>query len=141
MQGGTMKPILRSAGLFGVVIGIAGSILDFYSGYRTLGQSTPAASDMAMGNSAPGLAWGIGIIGLGFVLLVTSFASMLPTWANNMKGFGALMVVYGFVMLLIGVSMYLGLILMSGAFSPALGMLAVGVLMAANGVFMTRSHM
>lgn len=130
------------AGLFGIAIGIVGAILDFYSGYQINAQSMSTASDMATGSVSPGLAWGVGIIALGVVLLVTSVGSAVLPNAVKMKDLGALMIVYGLTMLFIGASMYSGLApMMNGALFPAIGMLVVGALMIANGAFMRRSKM
>jgi len=124
----------------GVLLGFAGALLDFYSGYLILVQAQMVnGMGMVEGYTSTGLTWGIGLAFLGVVLFVSSVALVLPSRMNRMGDFGALMVVYGFAMLFIGSSMYLGLTsMMSGVFSPALAMLAVGVLMIANGTLMRR---
>jgi hypothetical protein len=124
----------------GVLLGFAGALLDFYSGYLILAQSQMVnGMGMVEGYTSTGLAWGIGVILLGVVLAVTSIALTLPSQMNRMDDFGTLMVVYGLAMLFIGGSMYLGLTsMMTGVFSPGLAMLAVGVLMIANGALMRR---
>jgi hypothetical protein len=126
----------------GVLLSFAGAVLDFYSGYAILAQSN-MINDMGIftGYTSTGLAWGIGVVSLGVVLAVTSLAFMLPSRMKRMGDFGVLMIVYGFAMLFIGSSMYLGLTAtMNGAFFPASAMLALGILMIANGALMRSSQ-
>lgn len=126
---------------FGIVIGFAGALLDFYSGYLLLAQSsgTGEMGAMTVSNWAA-LIWGVGIIALGIVLAVTSAALVFGSGPNRMKDFGALMVVYGLVMLFIGGSMLLGFTSMNGGvFLPGAAMLMVGVMMIANGALMRQT--
>lgn len=119
-----------------MVLGLIGAALDFYAGFLLFSQSMSPSNDMAMNDSAA-LAWGGGITAIGVVLAVTSVASLASGRSRNMKDLGALMLVYGSVMLFIGASMYLGLTSMTaGALLPALGMLVVGALMVLNGAAM-----
>ncbi|HMD78947.1 MAG TPA: hypothetical protein VKF39_03070 [Nitrososphaerales archaeon] len=130
--------IRHATWVVGVLLGFAGAVLDFYAGYLILAQSN-MINDMGIftGYTSTGLAWGIGVVSLGVVLAVTSLASMLPSRMNRMGDFGVLMIVYGFAMLFIGGSMYLGLTaMMTGAVFPASAMLALGILMIANGALM-----
>jgi len=130
--------IRHATWVVGVLLGFAGAVLDFYAGYLILAQSN-MINDMGIftGYTSTGLAWGIGVVSLGVVLAVTSLASMLPSRMNRMGDFGVLMIVYGFAMLFIGGSMYLGLTaIMTGAIFPASAMLALGILMIANGALM-----
>ena len=140
MQSGSMG----SVGAFGAILGFAGALLDFYSGYLLLAGSNMRTTEMGMvtQGGGPGVAWGIGISALGIVLAATAVASILRLGAGRMADFGALMVVYGIVMLFIGASMYAGVTSMTqGAPFPALGMLVVGALMVANGAAMRRPRM
>ena len=115
---------------FGVVLGLAGATLDFYSGYQLTTQS---------GMMGSGQSWGVGLFLLGVVLAVTALVSLSPG-SLRMKDLGALMVVYGVVMLFIGALMYLGYTAtMEGATFSGVGMLAVGLLMVVNGALMSRS--
>jgi hypothetical protein len=127
----------------GVVLGFAGALLDFYSGYLILTQSPVVAGEMGMvtSSSAASVIWGVGILALGAVLAITTFANGLRVSAVRMKDFGSLMVVYGFVMFFIGLSMYTGITSMTGGvFLPAYAMFVVGALMLANGVLMRQSY-
>ncbi|HZW84855.1 MAG TPA: hypothetical protein VFE91_03000 [Nitrososphaerales archaeon] len=124
--------------VLGVVLGLAGALLDFYSGYLILTQSGMGGM---LGGTVTGLAWGVGISVLGVMLLVTAVASTMPVGRQRMKAFGGMMLLYGFVMLLIGASMYSGVTpMMTGATTSGVGMLAVGALMIANGAMMSRSR-
>ena len=124
--------------LFGVFLGFVGALLDFYSGYLILTQSTVGG---VIGGNATSLAWGVGVFVLGVVLLVTAVASTRPVGKQRMQTFGGMMALYGVVMLLIGASMYSGVTpMMTGATLSGMGMLAVGALMLANGAAMSRSR-
>lgn len=115
----------------GFVLGLAGAVLDFYSGYQLTTQP---------GMMGAAQVWGIGVLLLGTVLAVTTLAS-LPGGSRRMKDFGGLMVVFGFAMLFIGVAMYLGYTSMMQAAVPSgVGMMVVGALMVANGTLMSRSR-
>lgn len=129
--------------LAGVVLGLAGAALDFYSGYQVVVQSSvPSAMGMAESYSSSGLAWGIGLAALGVVLVVTSLAALSPGARQRMGAFGKLMVVYGVAMLVVAASMYTGMApMMQGASASALAMLMVGLLMLGNGLQMAGSHM
>jgi hypothetical protein len=132
---------LSAVGLLGVLLAIAGALLDFYSGYQILRQSAMTTNGMGdIVTPAPSvLAWGAGITALGVVLLVTAFAMGTSIRMRRMKASGALMASYGIVMLFIGVSMYWGLtpMMQETALSGA-GMLVVGALMIFNGALMWR---
>ena len=80
------------------------------------------------------------VAALGVVLAATAPAAVLRFSAGRMADFGALMVVYGLVMLFIGGAMYAGLTSMTQVtLFPSSGMFVVGVLMVANGALMRRS--
>ena len=116
----------------GPLLGIAGSLLDFYSGYQLLGQG---------GMAGPSRAWGIGILLLGSALALTTIAVYPRTKSRHMSDFGFLMVAYGAVMLFIGFMMYSGEVsMMQGGVASGLGMILVGALMLANGGWMMRSQ-
>lgn len=134
--------IRRATWVVGVLLGFAGAVLDFYSGYVILAQSW-MVNDMGIftGYTSTGLAWGIGVVSLGVVLAITSMAVMFYGRMNRMGDFGVLMIVYGLAMLFIGGSMYLGIAaMMNGAFFPAFAMLALGILMITNGALMRFSQ-
>ena len=131
-EGGTRQAKAGSTFIVGVFLGFAGAALDFYSGYQLLAQ--PGMAGVAQ-------SWGVGILLLGVALAVTTLAS-LPDGFHRMKDVGGLMVVYGAAMLFVGASMYLGYTsMMQAAVPSAAGMLALGVLMVANGALMLRSPM
>jgi len=133
--------VRRNSHALGVILGFAGALLDFYSGYLLLTNTGMGASGMGTGTlDSTGLVWGTGIVALGVVLAVTAAAS-LSSMQARMKDLGALMVVYGLVMLFVGGSMAAGLTSMvQGAIIPALGMLGIGMLMIANGAMMFRAR-
>ena len=128
--------------LFGIILGLAGALLDFYSGYTLLAVPAMGVNEMGVTQGTPGVVWGFGVVALGVVLLVTTLASIASRGARRMGDFGALMTVYGAVMLFVGSFMLLGFTqMMTGAAPTGAGMIAVGVLMGANGVLMRRSPM
>ena len=132
MQGNEASPQRPgSAALFGLLLGFAGALLDFYSGYLLLAQQ---------GMSSAPEVWGAGILCLGAVLAVTALASVYPPWMGMMAEFGSLMIVYGLVMLFIGGSMLSGFIsMMQGGTLSGIGMIVVGAFMLANGGWMRRA--
>ncbi|HEV2137802.1 MAG TPA: hypothetical protein VGR53_03090 [Nitrososphaerales archaeon] len=142
MQTGIEPRSLSGVGLFGVFLAVAGSILDFYSGYQILAQST--TNDMGvvvMQYTSSGLAWGVGIIILGAALVITAPAVVSSFGMRRMRTFGTLMVAYGIIMLFVGISMYRGVTpMMQGITFSGLGMLVVGPLMVFNGAIMWRSR-
>ena len=139
MQGNVKHEGRRTQGMVGPILGLAGALLDFYSGYLLLVQSTMGM--MAQSNNS-GLVWGIGITAFGVVLVATIIGTGLTRGARKMAYFGALMVVYGVVMLFIGTAMYVGITSMSrGTTFPAFGMFLIGVLMVMNGAMMRRPPM
>jgi hypothetical protein len=129
---------LGSVGLLGVFLGLAGALLDFYSGFQILSQPV-IPGGMGMLQNGYTLAWGVGILALGAVLLVTAAASATSSGMHQMKTFGAIMALYGILMLFVGVSMYSGASpMIAGTAFSGLGMLAVGGLMVVNGAVMSR---
>ena len=135
---------LKGLGLIGSIIGFAGTLLDFYSGYMILTGSGMMTNGMGMASQRnnAGLVWGIGILLLGVVLAVTALAIVPGRGAPPMKDVGALMVVYGIVMLFIGGSMILKFAPMAqGMFLPGSAMVIVGVLMVVNGSVMRQTRM
>jgi hypothetical protein len=140
MQIGVKSSNLGVLGIVGVFLAVAGALLDFYSGYLILAQSAMTTNDIGMviPQYAPSaLGWGAGILVLGVVLLVTALAIVTSFGMGRMKTLGALMALYGILMLFIGVSMYWGVTpMMQRAALPGLGMLVVGALMVFNGAVM-----
>jgi hypothetical protein len=144
MQGGPRSGSSRGLTAFGLILGLAGALLDFYMGYSLVSQSGMPAYTMGASSQAygPGLVWGVGLIGLGVVLIVTAAATVFPGVALRMSDFGALMIVYGVVMLFVGAVMLLGVTpMMQGSLSSGAEMLVVGTLMLANGGLMRRPSM
>jgi hypothetical protein len=142
MQTGIEPRSLSSIGLIGVFLAVVGSILDFYSGYQILAQSSTNDMGMVvMQYTSSGLVWGIGIIILGVVLVITAPAVVSSFGMHRMNTFGTLMMAYGIIMLVIGISMYRGVTpMMQGFTISGLGMLVVGPLMVFNGAIMWRSR-
>jgi len=122
-----------------LVLGITGSVLDFYSGYQ-ISHSDMMLPGMGMTHAEynpTSLAWGIGILVLGSAVLATTILGATSFGRQRMRLFGSLMVSYGVLMLLVGVSMYAGMTpIMQGASLSGLAMLVVGVLMTLSGGLM-----
>jgi hypothetical protein len=142
MQTGIEPRNLSGVGVLGVFLALAGSALDFYSGYQILAQSSTGEMGMlAMQYTGSALAWGVGIILLGVALVITAPAVASSFGMRRMRTFGTLMVGYGIIMLFIGISMYGGITpMMQGITISGLGMLVVGPLMVFNGAVMSRSR-
>lgn len=147
-HGGHGGVVIHSASaLFGLVLGIVGASLDFYSGYQLIAGSAqssalPSSVGMpAVQYVAAGLPWGAGIAILGVMVAFSSVASVSMFGAAHMRTFGVLMVVYGLLMVLVGFAMG-GLASAMGTESlSGFGMLLVGGLMAINGFMMLRETM
>jgi hypothetical protein len=125
----------------GFALGVVGAILDFYSGYLVLGQSSTNDMGMVVVQSSSALAWGVGLFILGALLAITAFASVTSLGVRIGKSFGALMAVYGIIMLAIGGFMYSGFAaMMGGALVPSLGMISIGALMVLEGLVMRKAR-
>jgi hypothetical protein len=129
----------------GFVLGIAGAVLDFYSGSTFLSLSMSTTTMMGVTTTHYNTVaqdWGIFLLGLGGVLAITSTLNLTTFGMKQMRLFGALMMGYGVVMLVVGVLMYSGVTpVMAQQFTTlisGLGMFGVGALMVVNGVFMAR---
>lgn len=84
--------------------------------------------------------WSIGLFSLGALILATTFLGASSYGKGRMRNFGALMAIYGIIMLLIGTVMYSGMTpMMEGSLYSSLGMFIVGVLMIANGTMMAKT--
>jgi hypothetical protein len=129
-------PVARA---LGGVLGFVGALLDFYSGSLLLAGTSEMGTVTQSGGGIDAV-WGVGMTALGVVLIVTALAEILPYGAQRMGDFGALMGLYGIVMLFVGSMMYAGLTSMQGTL-PGLGMLVVGALMVVNGAAMRRTRM
>jgi hypothetical protein len=126
---------LTNAILVGLVLAILGAALDFYSSYQIM--SYPTAGMME--SSQPATAWEVGLASLGVLLVITAVVGISPLRAGRMALFGALMTIYGVLMLFLGAAMDSGISpAMQTATVAGLGMLAVGVLMVVNGLMMLR---
>lgn len=136
---------MRASVAIGVVLGVTGAMLDFVSGYLILTHSMTSINEMGTimtSYSYAGAAWSVCLIGLGTLLLVTSIVSISGTGLTRMALFGALMVVYGIVMVFMGGAMYLRLTpMMDGYLLSSIGMFIVGALMIINGGIMRRRMM
>ena len=131
--------------MLGAALGLVGASIDFISGYLILATSMVTTNSMGVSMttySSGEVAWGIGLVALGAVLVFSALATVSSIGMNRMGLFGALMMVYGVAMLFIGTAMYTGLsLMMSGSAISGLAMFVVGALMIINGVFMRRSRM
>ena len=130
--------------LFGFVLGLVGASLDLYSGYQLM--SGPAQNSMPIPNAGmltvqyvgSGFPLGVGIATLGVLVFASAVASISAFGASHMKAFGALMIVYGLLMLLTGSSMGGMASAMGSESLLGFGMLLVGGLMTINGFMMLR---
>lgn len=136
---------MRVTSAFGFILGLAGAFLDLLSGYLILSNSMMPANDMNImipTYSSTGLAWSIGLFALGALLLVSVLVSSTNTGMSHMGLVGGLMILYGFVMMLIGGAMLFRVTpMMSDYLSSSTGMFVVGALMIVNGSFMRRNEM
>ncbi|MHB2036916.1 MAG: hypothetical protein ACYCPW_09290 [Nitrososphaerales archaeon] len=129
--------------LSGFILGFAGAILDFSSGYLIFVQSMVTTNTMGVSMTeynSFAVVLGIGLFVLGGLLIITAIASVSSFGNMRMRIFGLMMTVYGVVMLLIGELMYSRIApMMAGSFLSSAGMFAVGFLMILNGVLMVRN--
>lgn len=144
-----MKSELRisRSTLAGLVLTLVGAVLDFYSGYVFLTLTTTTVERMGVAVSdynSSALTWGIALSVLGGVLLITAVASMIFSSTVKIRMgafFGFVMMGYGAIMLLVGGAMYFGATpMMEGSGLSSFGMFVVGLLMAVNGLVMTRKQ-
>jgi hypothetical protein len=132
----------------GLILGLVGALLDFTTGYFILERGVMRITTMnGMGQTmteynSSVLAWGIGVLVLGAMVLITALASLSSLGMRRMNLFGALMIVYGMAMLFVGGAMLTGLapMTMTEGYTllSSLGMLVVGALMLLNGFMMNR---
>jgi hypothetical protein len=129
----------------GFVLGVAGAVLDFYSGSTFLSLSMSTTTMMGVTTTHYNTIaqdWGIFLLGLGGVLAITAVLNATSLGMKQMKLFGGLMMSYGVVMLVVGALMYSGVTpVMAQQFTTLIsgfGMFGMGVLMVVNGVFMAR---
>lgn len=127
---------MRNLAILGLVLSLAGAVLDLASGTAMLRGSVmgTAASDRAV------LAWAVVLYSLAALLVVSGILGASSAGMRRMRMVGALMLIYGFVMVAIGALMYGGYAPMMGdQLLSSSGMLAVGCLMVVNGALMARS--
>jgi len=86
--------------------------------------------------------WGIFLLALGGVLVITAALNVTSLGRKHMGLFGALMMGYGVIMFIVGALMYSGgTPVMTQQFTTmisSLGMFGAGALMVASGVLMSR---
>ena len=130
--------------LVGLVLGLVGALLDFYSAYQALSYQSGTAPGSVMPmvqNPPPEIVWGVAMAALGAAVLVTALAGVSRLGVGHMSAFGSLMAAYGALMLIIGAAMILGATpMVQSASFAGLAMLAVGTLMTINGVLMFQSN-
>lgn len=129
--------------IFGLVIGIAGALLDFYSGSYFLSRSITQTTMMGVATtrySEIAEIWGIFALSLGLIVLITSLLNATPFSMGKMSIFGGLMIAYGIAMIVLGALMYSGVTPMmqeqTVTLASSLGMFVVGALMLLNGSLM-----
>ena len=132
---------LRS--LVGLVLSLAGAVLDFLSGYLILGnQSMTTTNDMGMAvtqHNAGALPWGLALLVLGALLVATGVLGASSLGLRRMTMFGGAMAIYGMIMLGVGYLMYSGMApLMQGSMASSLAMFLIGAAMIANGALMAQ---
>jgi hypothetical protein len=130
--------------LFGFFLGLVGASIDMYSAYQFMHgpspnlMSTPVAGMLTLQFIGPEFLLGVGVAALGISVLASAAASISAFGAAHMRAFGGLMIVYGLLMVLTGLSMG-GMASATGLASfLGFGMLLVGGLMAINGFMMLR---
>jgi hypothetical protein len=118
----------------GFILSMLGGLLDFASGSLLLINRMGGY----LGLSSVG--WGLGLFVLGGMVVLTGVESVTMAGMRFKNIISALMIVYGLAMLFVGWAMSSGTsLLMGGASLNGYAMVAVGVLMIANGALMTRS--
>jgi hypothetical protein len=132
----------------GLVLGIIGAILDFYSGSAFLSMSMSTTTMMGVTTThynGSAQYWGIFLLFLGIALLLTAGISITSYGLRQMALFGMLMMGFGVVMFAVGALMYSGITPMmpqqSTTLVSSLGMFGVGALMLVNGSFMAMRRM
>lgn len=123
----------------GLLVGIAGSFLDYYSGYQISqsGMMLPGMGITQVEYNTTSLSWGIGIMALGTAVFITALLGATSLGRERMKLFGSLMATYGVLMLFVGISMYEGVTpMMQGSSLLGSAMVVVGVLMTLGGGLM-----
>jgi hypothetical protein len=135
----------KSLLISGFALGIAGAVLDFYSGSTFLSLSMSTTTMMGATTThynAAAQDWGISLLALGGVLVITAALNVTSLRMKHMGLFGALMIGYGLIMFIVGTLMYSGVTpAMTQQFTTlisSLGMFAVGALMIGNGALMSR---
>jgi hypothetical protein len=106
-----------------------------------MGGQTMVSNSMGVMLPGSGLIWTIGLYVLGATLLVVAIASVSRVGREKMTSFGALMALYGAIMLVIGSLMFFNLTPMTqDSAISGLAMLVLGSLMILNGVLMIRAQ-
>jgi hypothetical protein len=123
----------------GFILGLIGGLLDFASASQLLLQQG-SSTGMMNETSTSVYPWVALLLLLGTAVVVTAVLSVLSVGFRHARLFSVLMMVYGVVMVVVGLIMSAG-VLMVGDFSSvySLGMLVVGAAMLVNGVLMSRS--
>ncbi|MDG6926456.1 MAG: hypothetical protein JRN09_07860 [Nitrososphaerota archaeon] len=121
----------------GFILGLIGGLLDFASASQLLLQQ---ASSAGMMNEAPAYAWAGLLLVLGTAVVATALLSVISIGFRFARLFSILMMVYGVVMVVVGLVMSSGAV-MTTEFSSvySLGMVVVGAGMTVSGLMMSRS--
>ena len=90
--------------------------------------------------AVPSYAWAAALVVLGVAVIATSVLSVGSMGFRFARAFSLLMIVYGFMMMAIGLAMSTGYIMSTDVSAIySLGMLLVGAGMVVNGVMMSRN--
>jgi hypothetical protein len=123
--------------VYSAAIGLVGGIVDMIAGFALL-QSAGMAEEPMM---VPSLAtWGgYFLVALGGIVLLTALYLLTSRMMRNSSVIGSLMVLYGGIMLILGVAM-LGQVfsMMQGSTLSGVVMLVIGVAMLYSGYGMSR---
>ncbi len=118
------------------IIGLVGGLIDLWAGLSILIQSS-----MGMGQMPGVRLFGYFLSALGVIVLLTGMLMFAPRVMSRFTGL--LMMIYGSVMLVLGVGMLGGIfnVMMEWSLFSGLVMIALGVLMLYSGLDMSRSRM
>jgi hypothetical protein len=121
----------------GFILGLIGGVLDFASASLLL---LGSGGGMMAEGAVPGYVWAAVLVVLGVAVITTSVLSVGSMGFRFARVFSLLMIIYGFIMMAIGLAMSTGYIVSTGVSAVySLGMLLVGAGMVVNGVMMSRS--
>ena len=137
-----MTPKSNIVAKFGLSISILSASLDFVSGSQLL-QITSMTDNEGMSMQSPistETVLASLLFFLGVLIIVTGVIGVLRVSMKRMNIVGGLMITYGIIMILIGMTMVDGTSPMMGWMTfSGIGMHALGLMMIVNGVIMVKS--